>query len=304
MKSEQTVIPPTKQDDATAPAADAARAGPAAYPSDELAKQTPHSSPARKACGQVPRKDELISESLPESPQKLPQQNELRELERGTPFNCNSPDFSLDISHDREPVESHTPVNSQIHSQMTNQAPPSISPLLLGRADPVSCAVLRMNAKELEGKEEKEARERKEDIQERRSPHQSKSPQVQQSKSRRESQSPQQLSSPRQTKTPQERKSPQEKIQEIQQRTMEELGLLAVGKTVQKSNEAAQVLRQHTEQNQIKPILEEKSQEDDSSMSVRLNVSSLEIEDHSKYIKDVEKHDAKKRSRKNSASQR
>lgn len=210
----------------------------------------------------------------------------------------------MDISHDREPVESHTPLNSQIHSQMTNQAPSSISPLPLARADPTNCALLRVNGKEADGRQEKAARDRSEDSQERRSPQQLKSSPRQQSKSRRGSQSPQQLSSPPQTKTPQERKSPQEKIQEIQQRTMEELGLLVGCKAAPKASEGAPVLRQLPEQNQIKPILEEKSQEDDSSRSVRLNVSSLELDGLSNGGKEFDLDEPKKQSQRNSASQR
>ena len=43
-------------------------------------------------------------------------QNELKELEREIPFNYHSQDSSLDISHDRELIESHTPLNSQMQS--------------------------------------------------------------------------------------------------------------------------------------------------------------------------------------------
>lgn len=59
---------------------------------------------------ELPPKPEMISESLPESPQKPPHHmNELIELERDLGFQFYSQDFSMDISQDK--LESQTPLN-------------------------------------------------------------------------------------------------------------------------------------------------------------------------------------------------
>lgn len=75
--------------------------------------QIENNSPPRSPMKQTPNKGEMLSESLPESPQKPPHHmNELKELERDIAFPFHSQDFSMDISHDR--VEQHTPVHSLI----------------------------------------------------------------------------------------------------------------------------------------------------------------------------------------------
>ena len=152
--------------------------------------RTPQKSPKGRRGNQEPGKGEPISESLPESPQAVPQQNELKELERETPFNYHSQDGSLDISRDRELVESHTPLNSQMQSHMTNNAPPSTSPMKPGRADQLSSTVYRMNAKEVEERQDQERKERGEEAHEAEAAHHQSSPKPLRTKSRRGSPSP------------------------------------------------------------------------------------------------------------------
>jgi hypothetical protein len=82
---------------------------------------------------------------------------------------------------------------------------------------------------------------------------------------------------------------------------MEELGLLQGANALQPSDESLQVLGQPADENTIKPIAEEKSQEGSSSRSMRINVSALDLADQSTYIKELEM-DAKKHTRKHSAT--